>query len=47
MNSIEMEFKINPMMDKLRNRDMFPFEHRNFTNAEDKKLVNLNDFFSY
>ena len=39
MGLIEMSFKINPMVDALRNRDMFPMEHRGYVNAEDKKLI--------
>ena len=39
MGLIEMSFKINPMVDALRNRDMFPMEHRGYVNAEDKKVI--------
>ena len=39
MGLIEMSFKINPMVDALRNRDMFPMEHRGYVNAEDKKAI--------
>ncbi len=39
MSSIEMSFKIMPIMDNLRNRDQFPMEHRSSANEEDKRNV--------
>lgn len=47
MGQVAVSFKINPMMDSLRNRDQFPMEHRGYVNSEDKILITWKDFFSY
>lgn len=46
-SAMSFGFKIEPVVDALRSRDMFMFDYSVYANVEDVNVAGMKDFFNY